>query len=156
MSQPCPRHGVSDRVPVSPSLKGDTDTDTVYTDALHTTTTGHGHMSLFLAVPDELVERIAQRAAEMVLDTLRTTAPDELVDAASVAAALGCSRDWVYEHADELGGRRIGDGARPRLRFDLHTALAAWQPSSTESPARATPRRRRSSNGHTNLLPVVE
>jgi hypothetical protein len=110
-------------------------------------------MTLTLELPDELVEQIAQRAAELALEKLRATAPAELVDAATVAAALGCSRDWVYEHADELGGRRIGDGARPRLRFDLAQALEAWQPSTAEQPTRATPKRRRSPNGRA-LLPV--
>lgn len=42
-----------------------------------------------------------------------------LVDAARVAAYLGVSRDYVYEHAGELGARRLGSGPRARLRFDL-------------------------------------
>jgi len=76
-----------------------------------------------------------------------------LVDAATLARELGVSRDYVYDHRDELGGRRIGDGERPRLRFDLGEALAARQPS--PEPTHATPRRH-SPNGHSNLLPVVE
>jgi len=40
-----------------------------------------------------------------------------LVDAASVAEHLGVSRDYVYEHADDLGARRLGSGPRARLRF---------------------------------------
>lgn len=49
-----------------------------------------------------------------------------LVDAAAVAAALGVSRGMIYEHADRLGARRLGDGPKPRLRFDLAEAVAAW------------------------------
>jgi hypothetical protein len=42
-----------------------------------------------------------------------------LVDAVRVAEHLGVSRDFVYEHAVELGARRLGSGPRARLRFDL-------------------------------------
>jgi hypothetical protein len=70
-----------------------------------------------------LVEAIAHRVVE-VLGT--PPARHGLVDAATVAAALGVSRHCVYAHADELGGQRIGDGPRGRLRFDLVTALEGW------------------------------
>jgi hypothetical protein len=95
-----------------------------------------------------LVERVAER--------LRTDNAPELVDAATLAQTLGVSRDTVYAHADELGGRRVGDGARPRLRFDPAVALDTWQPATTEQPARTAARRRRTANGRSNLLPVVE
>jgi hypothetical protein len=42
-----------------------------------------------------------------------------LVDAAALATHLGVSREYVYEHASELGARRLGSGPRARLRFDL-------------------------------------
>ena len=38
--------------------------------------------------------------------------------AAEVASRFGVSRSWVYENAERLGAIRLGDGARPRLRFD--------------------------------------
>jgi hypothetical protein len=41
-----------------------------------------------------------------------------LLSAGDVAARLGVRRGWVYDHADELGVVRLGDGPRPRLRFD--------------------------------------
>jgi hypothetical protein len=47
--------------------------------------------------------------------------PAQLLSATEVAKALGVERSWVYEHAIELGAIRIGDGPRPRLRFDLDT-----------------------------------
>ena len=74
---------------------------------------------------------------------------------------LGVSRDTVYSHAAELGARHVGEGKRPRLRFDVEEALAAWsarqtskgsQPpdppagagrSPSTAPARAGQRRRR-------------
>ena len=43
----------------------------------------------------------------------------ELVDAAAVAEYLSVARSWVYEHASELGARRLGAGPRARLRFSL-------------------------------------
>jgi hypothetical protein len=49
----------------------------------------------------------------------------ELVDATTVAKALGVSRRFVYEHRDELGCVTLGSGKRPRLRFDLEAARAA-------------------------------
>jgi len=69
------------------------------------------------------IEAIAQRVTELL-----RSAPNgrTLVDAATVANALGVSRDCVYTYAAELGGERIGNGPRGRLRFDLDRALAAW------------------------------
>jgi len=48
-----------------------------------------------------------------------TLAVGELVDAAAVASYLGVARSYVYEHAAELGARRLGRGPRARLRFSL-------------------------------------
>lgn len=48
-----------------------------------------------------------------------------LVDAATLAAGWGVSRDWVYERADELGALRLGNGPKARLRFDPIVARAA-------------------------------
>jgi hypothetical protein len=38
--------------------------------------------------------------------------------ARQVAERFNVDRGWVYAHADELGVVRLGDGPRPRLRFD--------------------------------------
>jgi hypothetical protein len=66
---------------------------------------------------------------------------------------LGVSRQWVYEHAEELGGQRIGSGKRPRWRFDLTVARAAGSCSSSkpsqvenasaEAESESAPQRRR-------------
>jgi hypothetical protein len=53
---------------------------------------------------------------EAIVSALGT--PGQLITANQVAAALCVSRDWVYEHASELGAIRLGSGRRPRLRFD--------------------------------------
>jgi hypothetical protein len=102
----------------------------------------------------ELTDEQLDGLADLVTERLRARAEPAqagLVDAQTVADALAISRDTVYDHALALGGRRIGDGARPRWRFDLAIAREAWQP---QEPTRTTPRRRRSPNGRTNLLPV--
>ncbi len=87
-----------------------------------------------------------------------------LVTAATVAAVLGVSRDCVYAHADELGGKRICDGPLGRLRFDLDRALAALTPCSTSKESQqpktptntgSSPRRRRQGMGSSvELLPI--
>src|SRR3954454_11731132 len=65
-----------------------------------------------------LAELLAERVAEKLRGVPRA---DELLDAAQVAERFGVSRSFVYEHAAELGAIRLGalgEGRRPRLRFD--------------------------------------
>lgn len=45
-------------------------------------------------------------------------APGRLLSASEVAERWGVDRSWVYQHAERLGAIRLGDGPRPRLRFD--------------------------------------
>lgn len=80
---------------------------------------------------DLIAERVAARLAIPAAPTTR------LVDAATLAAELGLSRTAVYAHADELGAVRLGDGRRPRLRFDVATARDALsrRDQSTTTPA---------------------
>jgi len=104
-----------------------------------------------LELSDEQLDALADRVAER----LRAAEPEPaggLVDAATVAAELGVSRDTIYANAAQLGGVQIGDGPRPRWRFDLKRARSAWRRSA--DPERMTPRRRRSANGRADLLPV--
>lgn len=121
-----------------------------------------------------MAQRIAARVLELLaegLAELLATAPaaaqapaTRLVDAATVARELAVSRSFVYEHAAELGAERIGEGQRPRLRFDLDRARAAWnaRQSSERSPAprspvatgRATRRPRTRSGTEPYLLPI--
>ncbi len=70
-----------------------------------------------------LVDAIAER----VSDLLRGEAPGpRMVDAATLAEALGVDRSYIYAHAEELGAIRLGGGSKPRLRFDLEAALGAF------------------------------
>jgi hypothetical protein len=71
-----------------------------------------------------LVEAIAERVAELLRDD-DASGGRRLMSAAEVARELNVGRQWVYAHAEELGGRRLGDGPRGRLRFDLETIRAA-------------------------------
>src|SRR5437879_4577362 len=86
-----------------------------------------GAMSLRLTL--ELSDAQIDFLAERVAEKLRTepAPPAAMVDAATIADALGLSRDTVYAHAADLGGVKVGDGERPRWRFDLERARAAWQ-----------------------------
>jgi hypothetical protein len=54
-----------------------------------------------------------------------------LVDARALAAELGVDRDWVYVNADRLGGVRLGDGPRARLRFDVERVREALTETGT-------------------------
>lgn len=76
-------------------------------------------------------ERIAQRVAQLLRDAPPEPAetsepPARLLSASELARHLGVTRPWVYQHAVELGARRLGDGPKARLRFELDTALEAW------------------------------
>lgn len=63
---------------------------------------------------DADVDAIAERLAER----MSISSPDRLMTVPEVAERLACSTDWVYEHARELGVRRLGDGPVAPLRFD--------------------------------------
>jgi hypothetical protein len=56
-----------------------------------------------------------------------------VLNAAGVAMLLGRDRQWVYDHADELGAFRYGDGPRARLGFDAST-VEQWKRSRRRHP----------------------
>jgi len=112
---------------------------------------------------DALAERVVDLLCER-LEIPQPSEPQRLVDASELAGLIGFSREWVYDHRADLGVVAIGNGTRPRLRFDPEKAreyLAACSPSkrpdSPEKPAgepkRARPRRR-ASGTRTELLPI--
>jgi hypothetical protein len=82
---------------------------------------------------------------------------EPLIDANALAVELGVSRDWVYEHADELCALRLGNGPKARLRFDPATARAALEPENHHGPA-TKPRRRSPSTLRPvgSVLPIRE
>ncbi|HWC49695.1 MAG TPA: hypothetical protein VG448_12505 [Solirubrobacterales bacterium] len=75
-----------------------------------------------LRLSPESIDALATRLAEL-LGGARVPAPPmespkKMLSAAEVSRRWSISRRWVYDHADELGARRMGTGPRPRLRFD--------------------------------------
>jgi len=89
--------------------------------------------------------------AEMVADVLvergivgESPAPSSRVlDAAAVARHLGRERQWVYDHANELGAFRYGDGPRARLGFDARQVDRWMRDRQQNDPERAAQPRRR-------------
>jgi hypothetical protein len=67
------------------------------------------------------VEAVARRVVELMRGE-GSSSVRGLVDAATLAAELGVTRSWVYEHRVELGAVRLGAGSKPRLRFDVQRA----------------------------------
>lgn len=90
-----------------------------------------------ITLDSETIRAIAEQTARRTVELLRAEDardPHRLVDAAEVARELKVSRQWVYEHAGELGARRLGDGPRPRLRFDLEAAREGFACCTSKRP----------------------
>jgi hypothetical protein len=101
-----------------------------------------------LGLSEAEIEAVATRVA----DLLKEQHPDaELVDAAAIARRFGVSRDFVYQHADELGAVRLGDGPKARLRFDQSKVGRALR-KPTEKTTRSA--RRRATRRSSSLLPI--
>lgn len=81
---------------------------------------------------DDLAHRIADLVGHRIdpPPERRTGATEEarMLTAAQVADRWGVDRAWVYDHADQLGARRLGSGKRPRLRFDPAEVAAYLEP----------------------------
>ena len=71
-----------------------------------------------LRLDPESIEALACRLAELLSPREEARTRAQLITAEEVARWWGIGRRWVYDHADELGARRLGGGRRPRLRFD--------------------------------------
>jgi hypothetical protein len=98
--------------------------------------------------------------ADAVAERLRTdgVAREGLLTAAQVAERYGVGRAWIYEHKDQLGAIALGDGPKPRWRFDptkLAEAFGANRMGSAP-PADVTsrPRSRRRTRSGAPLLPI--
>jgi hypothetical protein len=108
----------------------------------------------------DTIEELADEVAERVVERLRQDGiAGTLVSAAEVARRFGISRDYIYDHAAELGAVRLGDGPRARLRFDpkmVAARLATPTGPPTPEEGRTEPSRRRRSTppGKGPLLPI--
>lgn len=81
-----------------------------------------------------MVEAIAQRVAELLRTDLGLT--PRFLTPVQVAERFAVSRKWVYDHAEELGATRLGQGPRARPRFDAEVVsrvLDRHEPSSLEA-----------------------
>ncbi|MBS1886001.1 MAG: hypothetical protein JSU06_02335 [Actinobacteria bacterium] len=88
-----------------------------------------------LRLAPESIEALAVRLAELIKDGHLLDEP-EIIPAAEVSRRWGVQRRWVYEHADELGAIPLGDGPRPRLRFDVKVLIRRLGPPDCERRAR--------------------
>jgi predicted DNA-binding transcriptional regulator AlpA len=111
-------------------------------------------------VIDEIADRLTAAVAARVFDLIRSEellsragAAQPWLDAQEVARRLGVSREWVYEHADELGGARIGRGPRPRLRFPAPSLNRPGTGSGSRGEEEKPSRAQRRPEG---LIPVYE
>jgi predicted DNA-binding transcriptional regulator AlpA len=95
-----------------------------------------------------VAEQLADVLTERGLIVTADSPAGRVLDVGEVAGLLGRSRDWVYEHAAELGAFKMGEGPRARLGFDAET-IEAWKRTRAvglRSPipdARPLPRARR-------------
>jgi hypothetical protein len=138
----------------------------------YTTTrrSGLGAMARQVAVDltPQAVEQVAARVATLLRRQQEQSAEtigneqQGFLNVAQLARHFGLNPAWVYEHADELGAMRTGDGPKARIRFDLETATQAFrarqrpaEPIPAADKRRPTPRRRRpSSPPPIQLLPI--
>lgn len=95
--------------------------------------------------------------AVAVTDALAGRPACRFTDVQGVAAYAGLSDSWVRANADALGVVRIGDGPKPRLRFDLRAVDEYMKRagSGPTDPQPARKRKRRQPRGSSaELLPV--
>ena len=111
------------------------------------------------SVIDALADRLGDVVVQRVLDAIRTegltrraSEREAWLDANEVADRLRMSREWVYEHAEELGVSRMGDGPRPRLRFPPHLVQARDAKPSPSHDADARPVQRKAKAS--GLIPI--
>ena len=86
-----------------------------------------------------VLEAIAREVAQL-LGRDDQPGGHRLLNARQVAARFNVERSWVYAHAEELGVVRIGQGPRPRLRFDptvvaQHLLARPARPAAAPSPS---------------------
>jgi hypothetical protein len=81
-----------------------------------------------------------------------TTAARPWLSVDEVATAFGRSREWVRDHAEELGGRKIG-GRKAPWSFPASCLDAAHAAAPADEPRKAKPNRRKQTSS-VALLPI--
>jgi hypothetical protein len=112
-----------------------------------------------IALDGPTVEAIARRVVELL--ERRGMQRRELVDALELARRFGIERSWVYSHAIDLGAVKLGEGPKPRLRFDPEIAARVLRKvgegSAADPPARSGERAGQPQRGRRSgvrLLPI--
>jgi hypothetical protein len=107
---------------------------------------------------EEIADRVSDAIVQRVVEAIRAEgimqqghASMAWLDAKAVAQLLAVDRDWVYEHADELGASRIGRGPRPRLRFPPDVLERQGCPRPSSEPTDHPDKRRPKTSG---LIPI--
>ncbi len=105
-----------------------------------------------MAVPDHAsLHALAREVAELLGRSTPAMA-EGLLTARQVAARFNVDRGWVYAHARELGVIRLGNGPRPRLRFDPAVVVQRLAtPPASPTTLRPTTR----ATGGAPLLPIT-
>lgn len=96
---------------------------------------GVGSMADPICLSDEDLARLADLIVDRLAERLQPTPEPVLLTAQQVAERFGVSAEWVRDHAAELGVVRLGDGKRPRLRFELSKVTAALTARSAGKPS---------------------
>jgi len=118
------------------------------------TADGHATLADVHAIAEAVADVLAERGLVVYAGP---GASARVLSAREVSQLLGRSTPWVYAHATELGGIRMGTGPKARIGFDLAN-VEQWKRDNQIRPheARKTPRRRPRRNtisGATNLIP---
>ena len=100
------------------------------------------------ALDSASIRAVAQEVARV----LQRGGTGGLLTAHEVALRFKVDRSWVYAHAHELGVIRLGDGPRPRLRFDA--AIVAQRLQARPSGAATPPPTPKQVRGGVSLLPI--
>ncbi len=105
-----------------------------------------------MAAPDHAsLHALAREVAELLGRSTPAMA-EGLLTARQVAARFNVDRGWVYAHAADLGVIRLGNGPRPRLRFDpAVVAQRLVRPPASPAALRPDPRARAGAP----LLPIT-
>ena len=126
---------------------------------------------------EALIEGTARLVVKLLREDPGSNVPEPpaqaggLMTAAEAAHDLGVGRAWVYDHASLLGAIPLGDGPRPRLRFDPACVAAVRDARASREGSRGSqqaqvagatevPRRRRRRSARTSvqsgpeLLPI--
>jgi hypothetical protein len=113
----------------------------------------HGEAEGRSGVTDAVLEAIARRVAELVVDVVRE--PFRLLDSHAVARMLSVSEEWVRDHAAELGAIRVGDGRKGVLRFEVAHVRTALEHRRLDRPSEKPRRRARSRRRSLGVVPAA-